>query len=173
MAGGFRVFIAASLDGYIATSDGSIGWLKPFASLDYGFEDFMENMEAVVMGRATYDNLHALGHWPEHDKRCIVVTSRSMETAPDNVESWLGDLSQLVTELRADAKGDVWVAGGAKAIRAFMDLGAIDHFDLLVMPVLLGEGKPLFPPSGRGSHMTLLGAKTYLNGVVRLSYVVG
>lgn len=170
---GFRAYIAVTLDGYIATLDGSIAWMKPFAALDYGFDEFMEHVGTVVMGRTTYDHLHAMGHWPHNDKRCIVVTSRGMETAPDNVESWVGDISHLVGELRTATDCDVWVAGGAKAIRAFLDLGAIDHFDLFVMPLLLGNGKPLFIGSDRGTHLTLLGAKTFPNGVVKLSYVVG
>lgn len=170
---GFRAYIATSLDGYITDRDGSIAWLKPFDALDYGFDDFMAHMGTVVMGRTTYDHLHAMGHWPHGDKRCIVVTSRDMPTAPDNVESWLGDISALVADLRASSQGDVWVAGGAKAIRAFLDLGAIDHLDLFVMPLLLGDGKPLFIRSDRTAHLTLLGAKTFANGVVKLSYVVG
>ncbi|TAN68423.1 MAG: dihydrofolate reductase [Magnetospirillum sp.] len=170
---GFRAYIAASLDGYISSPDGSIAWLKPFDSQDYGFNDFMEHIGTVVMGRTTYDHLHAMGHWPRNTKRCIVVTSRGMETAPDNVESWVGDIGHLVEGLRACADGDVWVAGGAKAIRAFLDLGAVDHLDLFVMPVLLGEGKPLFIRSDRVTRLSLLGSRTYSNGVVRLSYVVG
>ncbi len=170
---GFRTYVAASLDGYIATPDGSIAWLKPFDGVDYGFDEFMAHIGTVVMGRATYDNLHAMGHWPRVDTRCIVVTSRGMETAPDNVESWVGDMGQLVGDLRSSSAGDVWVAGGAKAIRAFLDLGAIDHFDLLVMPVLLGDGKPLFIRSDRGDRLSLLGSRTFANGVVKLSYVVG
>lgn len=170
---GFRVYIAASLDGYIAAPDGSIAWLKPFDDLDYGFDAFIASIGTLVMGRTTYDHLHAMGHWPHGNTRTIVVTSRGMETAPDNVESWLGDLGELVDELRATSKGDVWVAGGAKAIRAFLDLGVIDHFDLFVMPVMLGDGKTLFERSEYSSRLTLLGARTYPNGVVRLSYVVG
>jgi dihydrofolate reductase len=133
----------------------------------------MDNIGTLVMGRTTYDHLHAMGHWPHGDKRCIVVTSRAMATAPDNVETWVGDLAQLVAQLKGSSEGDVWVAGGAKALRAFLDLGAIGHFDLFVMPVLLGKGRPLFEESTRQGRMTLLGAKTYINGVVRLSYVVG
>lgn len=170
---GFRAYIAASLDGYIATPDGSIAWLEPFDTVDYGFDDFISHIGTLVMGRTTFDHLHAMGHWPHGDTRCIVVTSRSMETAPDNVEPWVGDLSHLVDELRGAKTGDVWVAGGAKAIRAFLDLGVIDHFDLFVMPVLLGDGKPLFEHSDQSSRLTLLAAKTFPNGVVKLSYVVG
>lgn len=170
---GFRAYIAASLDGFITDRDGSIAWLEPFNALDYGFDDFIAHMGTVVMGRTTFDHLHAMGHWPHGDKRCIVVTSRSMETAPDNVEPWIGDLGQLVDELRRQKTGDVWVAGGAKAIRAFMDLGVIDHLDLFVMPLLLGDGKPLFERSDRTARLTLLAAKSFANGVVKLSYVVG
>jgi dihydrofolate reductase len=173
MTAGFRAYIATSLDGYIADSDGSIAWLKPFDAIDYGFDEFMARIGTVVMGRTTYEHLRVTGHWPHDDKRCIVVTTRSMETAPDNVEPWLGDLARLVADLRGSTAGDVWVAGGAKALRAFMDLGAIDHFDLFVMPVLLGRGRRLFEDSERTGRLTLLGARTYINGVVRLSYVVG
>ncbi|MDO8606003.1 MAG: dihydrofolate reductase family protein [Phaeospirillum sp.] len=170
---GFRAYIAASLDGYISSPDGSIAWLKQFDALDYGFNEFMDHVGTVVMGRTTYDHLHVLGHWPRTTKRCIVVTSRDMETAPDNVESWVGDIGRLVDDLRGSTDGHVWVAGGAKAIRAFLDIGAIDHFDLLVMPVLLGEGKPLFINSDRVTRLSLLGSRTFSNGVVKLSYVVG
>jgi dihydrofolate reductase len=170
---GFRAFVAVSLDGYLADADGSIAWLAPFMSLDYGFDAFYANIGTMVMGRATYDHLHQMGHWPQREMRTIVVTSRTMDTAPDSVETWAGDVSGLVEDLRRTAPADVWVAGGAKAIRAFMDLGAIRHLDLLVMPVLLGQGRPLFIPSDRGARLALLTSKTYANGVVKLSYVVG
>jgi len=170
---GFRAYISTSLDGYIADRDGSIAWMQPFAAVDYGFADFMKHIGTLVMGRTTYDQLHAMGHWPHDGQRCIVVTSRGMETAPDYVEPWVGDLAQLAERLRRDSPGDVWVTGGAKAIRAFLDLGAIDHLDLFVMPLLLGDGKKLFEPSERGGRLSFLGARTFANGVVKLSYVVG
>lgn len=161
------------MDGYIADADGSIAWLKPFDSVNYGFDEFMSRIGTVVMGRTTYEHLRTMGRWPHADKRCIVVTTRSMDTAPDNVEPWLGDLARLVAELRESKTGDVWVAGGAKALRAFMDLGAVERFDLFVMPLLLGRGRKLFEESDRTGRLTLLAAKTYINGVVRLSYAVG
>ncbi len=169
----FRVHVAASLDGFIASPDGSTVWKRPFETADYGLDDFLDTVATLVMGRTTYEHLGAGADWPFTDKRTIVVTSRSMETAPDGVETWLGDLCALVAELESAATGDTWVVGGAKAIRAFLDLGAIDHLDLLVIPVLLGDGKPLFERSDRSSRLTLLGTKTYPDGVIKLSYVVG
>lgn len=166
---GFRVLVATSLDGFLAAPDGTVPWRCPGAEPGA----FPVPISTLVMGRTTYEHLCAKGPWSYGGRRTIVVTSHSMDTAPDGVESWLGDLERLVEDLRAERGGDVWVVGGAKAIRAFLDLGAIDHLDLLLMPMLLGDGKPLFLPGERSDRLSLLAARALAGGVVRLSYRVG
>jgi dihydrofolate reductase len=167
---GFRVHVAVSLDGFIADRDGSTDWLAAYPAIQDETEAFLARIGTLVMGRFAYDHCRAKGAWPYGDRRCLVVTSRGMETAPDPVEPWLGDIAMLVDDLRAAPGGDVWVAGGGKAIRAFLDLGAIDHLDLFVVPLLLGTGRPLFTPSDIATRLTLLSSKATADGLVRLRY---
>lgn len=166
-----RLWVAASVDGFIAAPGGGLGWLKPFETIDYGFADFLADISTLVMGRATYEQVRGTGKWPYPGRRTVVVTSRSMDTAPDEVEPWLGDIAQLAAELKA-AEGDVWVMGGAKAIRAFLDVGAVERIQVLLMPVLLGGGIPLFLPAIHPMPLLLLTTRRYENGVVQLDYAV-
>ncbi|MGE5503436.1 MAG: dihydrofolate reductase family protein [Actinomycetota bacterium] len=166
-----RLWVAASVDGFIADTAGGIGWLKPFEALDYGFDHFLSDISTLVMGRATYEQVRGLGRWPYPGRRTVVVTSRSMDTAPDEVEPWLGDIAELAAELKK-SDGDAWVMGGAKAIRAFLDVGAIERIQMLMMPVLLGAGIPLFLPAATPLPLLLLHTRRFENGVVELDYAV-
>lgn len=168
-----RAHLAASVDGFIADRNGSVDWLAPFRSISDGAEAFLAGIGTLVMGRATYEANRAGGGWPYGGRRCLVVTSRSIDAAPDGVETWLGDLAMLADDLREAPGGDVWVVGGGKAIRAFLDLGAIDYLDLFVVPLLLGDGRALFVPSEIGTRLTLLTSKVYPDGVARLGYRAG
>lgn len=170
-----RARLAVSLDGFIADPDGGTDWFDAFPAIATGFESFLARIDTLVMGRATYDRLRAgaAGGWPYPGRRCLVVTSHSLDTAPDEVEPWLGDLAELADELHRGGGGDVWVVGGGTAIRAFLDLGAIDYLDLLLVPCLRGDGRRLFPPSEIGDGLTLLSATALEGGVVALSYRLG
>ena len=167
----FRVYIAASLDGFIADRDGGVDWLKPFdAEPDYGYDAFAETIATVVMGRATYEQVRGFAEWPYEGKRIVVLASRAVEPLASALEVRNGDLAPLATELRACAGGDVWIVGGGKAIRGFLDLGAVDTFELFVIPVLLGGGVPLVAPSPDRTRLQLDETHAFANGVVRLRY---
>jgi dihydrofolate reductase len=166
-----RLYIAQSLDGYIATADGGIDWLAPFDAEDYGYAAFAAGLAAIVMGRATYEQARGFAEWPYPGKRVIVLTSAPLEDAPDGVEG-VADPDEIV-DLLHDIDGTVWLCGGAETVRAFLDRGAVDRIELYVIPVLLGDGIALFQPSNRADKLTLLDARTFGNGVVRLEYAVG
>lgn len=169
-----RGYIAASLDGYVATPDGGVDWLKPFQGYDYGYDRFTAEIGTVAMGRVTYD--HALGFgvgWPYPGKRGIVVTSRPLESPPEGVEAWRDGVAALVPRLRAAQGGDVWIVGGPALQSAFIELGALDRLELFVVPVLLGDGVPLFAKSGRRHALTLTAAESLPGGMVRLDYRFG
>ena len=142
-----RGYMAASLDGYIAGEDGNYGFLSRYAGVDYGFGSFIGDIGTCVFGRATYDQAMAM---PDDygfflGKRVVVVTSRPLDT-PYDVEVWdRGVGPELVAHLKAATDGDVWIVGGGKLQAAFFELDAIDRMEACIIPVLLGNGIPMFP----------------------------
>jgi dihydrofolate reductase len=145
-----RGYIAASLDGYIASPDGGIDWLRQYDNVDmgeHGYPGFIAQITTVVMGRGTYDSLLTLGiPWPYSGKRTIVVTSRPITDPPAPIDVWTDRVDRLVDRLRALDDGDVWIVGGGKLQQAFIAAGALDQIELFVIPELIGRGIPLFPP---------------------------
>jgi dihydrofolate reductase len=167
-----RGFIASSLDGRVADASGGVEWLTPFRKVDPGYGAFIDLVGTVVMGRATYDQIPSLGMgWPYAGKRGFVVTSRRGDPVQRGVKFWREGLPALVQRLRDLEDGDVWVVGGAGLLSAFAEAGALDRLSLLIAPVLLGEGAPLFPErAGAPRGLVLRGAASLAMGVVRLDY---
>ncbi|MEH0198207.1 dihydrofolate reductase family protein [Caulobacter sp. CCNWLY153] len=167
-----RGFIASSLDGRVADAGGGVEWLAPFRKVDPGYGAFIDLVGTVVMGRATYDQIPSLGMgWPYAGKRGFVVTSRRGDPVQRGVRFWREGLPALVDRLRDLDDGDAWVVGGAGLLAAFAEHGALDRLSLLIAPVLLGEGAPLFPErTGPPRGLVLRGAASLAMGVVRLDY---
>ncbi len=143
-----RGYMAMSLDGYIADADGGYGFLGRYDNVDYGFGDFFGEIGTCVFGRATWDQAVAVpdGLSFFKDKRFVVVTSRPLPDAPADVEVWdRGVGADLIDHLRAATGGDVWIVGGGKLQSAFFERDAIDRLEACIVPVLLGDGTPMFP----------------------------
>ena len=167
----FRIFIAQSLDGYIARPDGAIDWLRPFDSVDYGYETFLSEIGTIVMGRKSYELARSFGEWPYASARSLVITSTALQDAPASVTRIGADITRLVPALRASGDKDVWVMGGAMTIGAFLEAEVIDRIDLFVVPTLLGYGVPLFSGGRPDMPLKFVGTQTYDKGLVRLSYL--
>lgn len=165
------MFVAASVDGFIARDNQSVDWL--FTDADYGYEEFYANIETVVLGRKTYEQLLRWGPYPYKGKRGVVF-SRQKDKAgqsDDNVAFTAEKPVDFLQSLPPDS-GDVWLVGGGKLIRAFASARLIDEYHLFIHPRVLGSGVPLFAPTQNTEHvLTLLDAVPYSNGLVRLSYV--
>lgn len=171
----FRAYIAASLDGYIADASGGVDWLKPFDAVDYGYDEFIQNIGLIVIGRTTFDQILGFGDWPYGDIPVLVLThhplpqvlppaAQAIQGSPDAVAQWA--LGQRMP-------GDIWLLGGGKVLADFLRAGRMDVLELFVMPVLLGDGVPLFPETRMenfGNRLFPGPATTYKNGVVRLEY---
>jgi len=170
----FRVYIAASLDGFIATSDGGVDWLEPFFGEDYGYEAFMSEISCAVMGRSTYQHVLEFGEWPYTEHDVFVLTRSPIESLPARVFPWTGTPAELVDHLRGEERdGDCWVIGGGLTIREFERLGAVDEYQVFVMPLFLGSGVRLFATPYPEGAVRLLGVTAWDNGVVRLLYEAG
>lgn len=171
MTAALRVYIAVSLDGFVATGDGEVRFLEPYQTLDYGYATFFGQVGIVVMGRRTYDQVAGFGEWPYGSARTLVLTSRALESPPPSVARAGGDVTRLAAALKTSGDKDVWIQGGARTIQSFLEADAIDRLDLFVMPVLLGTGIPLFDgEAGAAQTLALIASESYPTGAVRLSY---
>jgi dihydrofolate reductase len=166
-----RIYIAQSLDGYIARPDGAIDWLRPFDTVDYSYEKFFAEIGTVVMGRKSYELARSFGDWPYAAARSLVITSQALDDAPPSVTRVGADFVRLTTALRASGGKDAWIMGGAQTINAFLEAGAIDRIDLFTVPTLLGDGIPLFRSGRQQMDLKLAGTQTYDKGLARQSYV--
>ena len=167
-----RGFIAATLDGYIASPDGSIDWLEEFGKLDYGYDAFIAQIDTVVIGRRTYDQILQLPRWPYAGKRGVIVTHRTVEDPPEMVELWSGDIAGLVARLRDPTAGDAWVIGGAELQQQFLEADGLDRIEVHIIPLLLGDGIPLWPRISGSRRLTLKSATAMAGGMVRIEYSI-
>lgn len=173
------VFIATSLDGYIARPDGSIDWLTQAQSLvpageDCGYAAFMNTVDAVVMGRMTFDHVSTFDPWPFEGRRVEVMTSQPMPRASaggTRVAFCAQSPSALVERLSAEGVRRLYVDGG-KTIQGFLAEGLVDDITITVIPLLLGSGRSLFGPLVRDVPLTLESSRTYDFGFVQHTYAV-
>jgi dihydrofolate reductase len=170
----FRAHLAVSLDGYIADASGGVGWLDPYFSPEVDFMGFIRTIGATVLGRTTWDWAVAQGHSGQMEGRTIVQTHRPLGTAPPGVEAFAGDARDLAADLRRELRGsgkDVWLMGGGESLAGFDEHGLVDRWELGLIPVLLGEGVPLFPRRARPvTPLRLVDSRALANGVVRVVY---
>lgn len=164
------VYIATSLDGYIATPDGSVDWLKPFESFDYGYNQFLAAIDRVIMGRKTFDQCLTLGPWPYEGKVVHVMTHRPIKNPHSGVSPYSGGVDGLVIQMGVQGAKNAWIVGGTDIIQQFMDRDLVDTFEIYVIPILLGSGIPLFRPAQQPINLINQSVKRFDNGVVCLTY---
>ena len=168
----FVIYIAVSIDGFIADEEGSVAFLEAFEKDDYGYDAFLEGIGSIIMGRATFAQIMGFGVWPYGDIPCIVWSESEFKELPEAVEVISGSVSEISDRAAVLAQNkDIWVIGGAKTIQAFMEAGLIDHYELFIIPVTLGKGVRLF--EGKASEpypLKLVNNQPFANGVVQLVY---
>jgi dihydrofolate reductase len=162
------LFIACSLDGYIAGNDDDIGWL--FDDDDYGYKEFLSSVDTVLMGRRTYDMALRMGPFPYPDKDCYVF-SRSLMGGDENVEFVNQPVIQFVKTLREKDGKDIWLVGGSELIGPFLKDHLIDEFIISIHPILLGEGIPMFSPGFPMQTLSLAGNTTFPSGLIQVHYL--
>ena len=175
----FQYFVAASLDGFIATSHDDLGWLLQFDGFEGGgdsYEAFMAGVGCIVMGGGTYAWLmaHEPDQWPYPGTPCYVFT-RHEYTAPAGTDITFvrGDVGEFADDLRRDAAGrNVWVVGGGNLAAQFAAAGLLDELILSIIPVILGSGKRLLPLEGPTPPLELTASRTTGRGVVELRYLL-
>lgn len=162
--------VAMSLDGKIARSDGSFDWLEPYPPQEFGIEAFAANLGAVVMGRATYEIERGMGEWPHAGKPTFVVTSRPLADPPPSVEARSGDLAALVHELEGRGYAKVGIEGGGQLIRGLAAIGKLDVLEMAIIPLVLGDGIPLFPSGTPALPLRLTKCEPKTGGAIHVVY---
>jgi len=173
------VFIATSLDGFIARPDGAIDWLPTDADTkfeDYGYADLMKSVDALVMGRKTFETVRGFGgDWPYGAKPVVVLGSKKVDIPKELAKSvtWMsGNINAIREHLAARDVKHIYVDGGV-TIQRFLNAGAIDRLIITRIPVLIGEGIPLFGKLDKGDiHLAHIGTKQYPSGLVQSEYAV-
>lgn len=162
------VFIATSLDGYIARPDGALDWLRIVErpGEDYGYAEFAATCDALVIGRRTYDTVLGFDSWPYDGKRVIVMTHRRL-AARHGEEGFDGSAEELVSRLAAEGTRRLYLDGGA-VIRQFLAADLLDDLTISIIPIVLGAGTPLFGGTEHG--LVLEGVAQFDSGLVQLRY---
>jgi dihydrofolate reductase len=168
-----RTRMCISVDGLVATSDGLPVQLADPSFIpgeSHAFPEFQQSLEAVVMGRTTFEPALDAGRWPWPNLDVFVLGSRRPEGTPDHVvvES---DPARLLEAVREKNRGgDVHLVGGPLTIEAFQTLGALDKLGLLVLPIIVGDGSRLTPPFGPDVNLTLESQRALPEGAVEIIY---
>ena len=167
------LYIAASLDGYIATEDESLEWLfNVEGEGDNGFSEFYETVDTVLMGNKTYDWIirHETGEIPYKNKECYVFTKSSIEDTED-VKFINDDIVSVINKLKYQEGRNIWIVGGGELLQYFLKEKLVDEIILTVAPTIIGKGIPLFKKGDYQLDLALKGTRTF-NQFVELNYGV-
>jgi dihydrofolate reductase len=177
------IHMVASLDGFIARTDGSVDWLETsdeFAdgeTMPPGFiEEFLKTIDCYVMGSRTYElalAFEAQGFgWTYGDKPTFVLTSRTLPRTRETVEFYAGDLARFVNERLRPKFRSIWFVGGGELSGECLRLGLANEVRYSIVPVLIGEGIPFFQALDKDIALHLMEVKAYKNAMVELRYEV-
>ena len=169
------LYIAASLDGFIARNDGDISWLDKYhgGSEDYGYADFYRKIGACIMGARTYEKALTLTGGIDSQMPTFVFTTRQLPVLPGaDVTFYYGGLPQLLKIIKKKTTKDIWLVGGGELARSFLKEGLIDDIILSIIPIILGEGISLFGNMKKAIDLDLVKAISYLSAIVQTHYSV-
>ncbi len=172
------LYIASSLDGYIARPDGAVDWLDEIAvqedgpEEDFGYAEFFAEIGTVLMGRTTYEQILTFDVGYPYPGTAGYVFSRTRAGQRDENVEFVGgtDIPQFVSRLKAASDRHIWLIGGGLLIQEFLTLDLVDRIIVTIMPVILGEGILLFPPPTPQRDLLLVESRSYSSGLVQLTY---
>lgn len=172
------VFIATSLDGYIAREDGTLDWLEAGGDgrggEDHGYDAFISTVDALVMGRNTYEKVLTFGGWPYGSKPVVVLSTRPLEQpAPRgaSVEVMAGTPHEVVARLAERGMRHLYVDGGV-TVQRFLEAGLVQRMIITHIPVLIGRGIPLFGRLSRDVRLMHVSTRSFASGLVQSEYAI-
>jgi dihydrofolate reductase len=168
------VFIGTSLDGFIARPNGDLDFLPVGGGESHGYDEFIAGVDTIVIGRKTFETVLSFDDWPYGDKRVVVLSSRPLDFSSlqnANVSQMNGSAEEIATRLAAAGSENVYVDGGI-TIQAFLRASLVDRIVITRVPVLIGEGIPLFGALPHDVHLKHISTRSFPSGLVTTDYQV-
>jgi dihydrofolate reductase len=168
------VFIGTSLDGFIARPNGDLDFLPPDGGEPHGYNEFIASVDAIVIGRGTFETVMTMKPWPYGNKRVVVLSSRPLDFSAvvgGAVEQMSGPPAEIVAKLAASGAHHAYIDGGI-TIQRFLRAGLIQRLIITRVPVLIGEGIPLFASLPHDIRLRHIETKNYPSGLVSSEYQV-
>jgi dihydrofolate reductase len=160
------LFIATSLDGYVARTDGTIDWL--FNDADYGYTPFLASVDTIWMGHKTYQQLLTFGDFPYKNKQNFVFTRNTHLKQDENVTFISEDLAMFAAKAKSEeTDGNTWLVGGSEIITALIHF--IDEYIIFAHPIILGDGIPLFPKGITSIPLKTVSTEVFPSGLIRMT----
>jgi dihydrofolate reductase len=170
------VFIGTSVDGFIARPNGELDFLPPDGGEPHGYDEFIASVDAVMIGRKTFETVLSYPEWPYGKRRVVVLSSRPLDFSGVRgamVEQMAGSPAEIAAKLESSGAENVYVDGGV-TIQGFLRAGLIQRLVITHVPVLIGEGIPLFGSLLRDVQLQHVETRSYASGLVKSEYrVVG
>lgn len=166
------VFIAMSIDGFIAAENDNLDFLSLVEQEgeDYGYNEFHNSVDTVIMGRKTYDKVLSFNvPFPHSNKTCYVLTKNN-SLKSNEVIFYKNSVETLINELKSQAGKNIFIDGGAKTVQLFLEKNLVDELIISIIPTILGNGVPLFAAITKQQLYTLVEAKSFAKGLVKLHY---
>lgn len=164
-----QLFIASSLDGYIARKSGEVDWL--FTDDDYGYETFYSDVDTVLMGHKTYQKTLSFGEYPYADKKSYIFSRSVNHSGNSYIEFITNQIVEFITQLRQSPGKNIWLVGGGEMIQLCLKHRLIDELILSIHPIILGDGIPLITrDSSLEMDLQLQEVKTYNTGLLQVIY---
>lgn len=166
------LYIATSLDGYIAAPNDDLSFLSLVQKegLDYGYNDFIKTVDTVILGRKTYDWVIKNAGDISYPNQKVYVITKSDRQNTEKVEFYNGDLVELINKLKSQDGGNIFCDGGAQIVNELLKHGMIDEFVISIVPVLLGDGVKLFQGGYTLQNLELISSKQFETGLMQLKY---
>ena len=170
-----KLYIAASIDGFIARNNGDLDWLTEYpinSETNYGYDDFFESIDTVIMGGRTYRDILCMDVlWPYKDKTTYVFT-RNPLSEKENVHFITDNILDAIFKLRKQEGKDIWLVGGGELTTILLNQDFVDEMIITCIPVIIGNGIPLFPNNPKESKWNLQNNIQYKNGVTQVTYTL-
>jgi dihydrofolate reductase len=167
-----KLFIASSLDCYIAREDGGIDWL--FTDDDYGYTKFYDSIDTIIVGRKSYDQSLTFNEYPYKGKKVYVFTRKKVRknNNEQDVEYIDTNIQDFVTSLTQSIGKDIWLIGGSEIVSVLLNAGLVDEIILSIHPIILGTGIPLLRDIQKEVNLKLENSLSFDSGLTQLYYKV-